>query len=76
VRGVTTNMPHVRSCIANPDFKRGRYDTSFIPKYYGGPGAAAGCLRAAAAAAAATRIATKQVLQCSRHVVSDCCDAQ
>ncbi|WIA30550.1 hypothetical protein OEZ86_000633 [Tetradesmus obliquus] len=37
VRGVTTNMPHVRSCIANPDFKAGRYDTSFIPKYYGGP---------------------------------------
>jgi acetyl/propionyl-CoA carboxylase alpha subunit len=41
VRGVTTNMPHVRSCIANADFKRGQYDTSFIPKYYGGPGAAA-----------------------------------
>lgn len=38
MRGVTTNMPHVRSCIANPDFKAGHYDTSFIPKYYGGPG--------------------------------------
>jgi hypothetical protein len=41
VRGVTTNMPHVRSCIANSDFKQGQYDTSFIPKYYAGPGAAA-----------------------------------
>jgi hypothetical protein len=40
VRGVTINMPHVRSCIANADFKQGSYDTSFIPKYYGGPGEA------------------------------------
>jgi hypothetical protein len=37
VKGVTTNMPHVRSCMANPAFRSGQYDTSFIPTYYGGP---------------------------------------
>lgn len=37
VKGVTTNMPHLRSCIANPAFRAGTYDTSFIPTYYGGP---------------------------------------
>lgn len=36
VKGVVTNMPHVRSCIANPAFKSGVYDTAFIPTYYGG----------------------------------------
>lgn len=37
VKGVTTNMPHIRSSIANPAFRSGNYDTSFIPTYYGGP---------------------------------------
>ncbi|KAF8068440.1 Pcca [Scenedesmus sp. PABB004] len=36
VRGVVTNMPHVRSCLAHPAFQSGGYDTSFIPTYYGG----------------------------------------
>lgn len=36
VKGVTTNMPHLRSCIAHPAFRSGQYDTSFIPTYYSG----------------------------------------
>lgn len=43
VKGVVTNMPHMRSCIANPAFQKGDYDTSFIPTYYGGPSESA-CL--------------------------------
>lgn len=37
VKGVTSNMPHLRSCIAHPAFRSGQYDTSFIPTYYSGP---------------------------------------
>eukprot|EP00775_Hariotina_reticulata_P007145 gene7145-7360_t len=37
VKGVVTNMPHLRSVLANSAFQAGEYNTSFIPAYYGGP---------------------------------------